>query len=268
MYCESAFLLSCDSPFHIFHQQISFFHLFAHLCSIITKTFQLVLKSSKGTVLNSPSLHLSHYDSQELQLFPDHPSTHQYFCPLLYVYFATSACLSMFTSSPPERNWPSYSSGVHQSQRIPVPWMLPNGQTSSDFPHSIYPWAICPSLLPCHAFAFLFWGLERFHWVLCTWKYHCHLAGRTHLPCCRYCTILKWNHVYNEDYRLPTSKSSFLQWLLGQISGATLSVAFCNPIRHQVRSKKIKKDVDSNTTRGGKGRYPRTWCIFSVIIYR
>lgn len=99
MYCESTFLLSCDSQFHIFHQQISFFHLFAHLSSIITKTFQLVLKRSKGTARNSPSLHLSHYDTQELQVFPDHPSTHQYLLPIVICLFCY-LCLFKYVYQP------------------------------------------------------------------------------------------------------------------------------------------------------------------------
>lgn len=70
MYCESIFLLFCDTQFHIFHQQNFFFHLFAHLSCIITKTFQLVLKPGVETALNFPSLHLSHHGTQELLLFP------------------------------------------------------------------------------------------------------------------------------------------------------------------------------------------------------
>lgn len=73
----------------------------------------------------------------------------------------------------------------------------------------------------CHAFALLLWRMEDFHWMLCTWKYHCHLAGRNCLPCCGCYIILKWNHVYSEEYRLPTAKFSLLQWLLGQLNEAT-----------------------------------------------
>lgn len=247
MYCESIFLLSCDTQFHIFHQQIAFFHLFYHLSCIITKAFHLVLKPSKGTALNFPSLHLPHRDTQELLLFPYHPSTHQYLLPFaiyIYIFFFATLCFFKHVYQPflaHPRKGTSPASLVQSVSPDPVPLMLLSGQTFSDSPHSIYPWAICPSLLSCHAFAFLFWELERFHcmfpWIF-PWKYHCHLAGQKYLPHCGYCTVLKWNHVYNEDYRLPTSKFSFLQWLLGQISGATFPAAFCNSIRQQVRETK------------------------------
>lgn len=92
MYCESIFLLSCDTQFHIFHQQISFFHLFAHLSCIITKTFQLVLKPSKEAALSFPSVHLSHHNTQELLLFP----WSSFYSPVsftLYVFYFCHLCL-------------------------------------------------------------------------------------------------------------------------------------------------------------------------------
>lgn len=69
MYCESIFLLSCDTQFHIFHPQI-FLPSFCPFVLHHYKTFWLVLISRKETALNFLSLHLSHHDTQELLLFP------------------------------------------------------------------------------------------------------------------------------------------------------------------------------------------------------
>lgn len=62
------------------------------------------------------------------------------------------------------------------------------------------------------------------------------------LPCCGCYMILQLNYAYGEEYRLPTARCSFLQWLLGQLS-ALSGLPLCNPSRDQDRDTKMKKGM-------------------------